>query len=197
MVDRVGDGDLTEPFACEGPVPLDAVCDGEWPLIELESATFFGVEPFETLTNPFDVVCIPLSSGRILLSIRRLRFLSGLRFWPSTLGLVPSTSSGPVPFKSVVNESLGAMGDEWRRRRRELRVLERCAAGADCGGFVESDDNTATRIEGVEWGEEWSVLVDSSARSGMAGWSVVEGVLFVMFSSARSTERQSRWTWQE
>lgn len=63
-------------------MPFDAVCEGEWPFMELDRGAFFGVEPLEMLAKPFDVVCAPLSSGRILLSTKRLRFVGGPWFGP-------------------------------------------------------------------------------------------------------------------
>ena len=90
------------------------------------------------------------------------------------------------------------MGDERRRRRRELRIGGTSFAGTDCDGFPGSDDNTAARIEGFGLGKELSVLVDMSGLFGVIGSSVVDGaVVFGIFSSARSTERQSRRTWRE
>lgn len=105
MGERTGEGDLTEPYDCEGAVPFDAGCDGEWPLMEFDSATFFGVEPLEMLAKPFDVVRVPLSSGRILLSTKRLRFVGRLRYGPSVLGSVLSTASAPITSDPAVNRS--------------------------------------------------------------------------------------------
>jgi hypothetical protein len=200
MGERAGNGDLTEPFVCESPVPFDAGCDGEWPLMEVERATFFGVEPFEMLAKPFDVACVLLSSDRILLSTKRLRFVGGFRSGLLTLEPNVSTSSAQAAFESVVSEcprESWMPGDEWRRRR-ELRVLGSSSTSADCGAGALSDGNTASRIEVVECETECSVLVDWSGRFGMSRSLVAAGAeLFRVLSSARSTERQGRRTWRE
>ena len=125
MGERTGDGDLTEPLVCEGPAPFEMGRDGECPLMELDTAIFLGVEPFEILANPFDVVCIPLSSGRMLFLARRLRFARGRCSGPSTLGPGISAPRTLAVRKPGVSESApkpsGIPGDEWRRlRRREL-----------------------------------------------------------------------------
>jgi hypothetical protein len=205
MGDRAGDGDLTDPLVCECPVPFDVGCDGECPLMELDTATFLGVEPFEMLANPFDVVRVPLSSGRMLFSAKRLRFAGGLCSGPPTLGPGISAPSTPIALEPAVNESApkpsdlwGEMGDERRRRRRELRGTGSWSAGAACDRFAGSVGNTMARMERVEVGNESSVSVDWSGLLGMSGSSVADGaVLFGMLSSARSTERQSRRTWRE
>jgi hypothetical protein len=163
---------LTEPLECKGAVPFDAGCDGEWPLTELESASFFGVEPLETLANPFDAVCVPLPSGRILGSTKRLRLVGGLCSGPpvprfSVPGSVLPTPSLPVTSGSAavkrsplkLRDLVGGMGDDRRRRRRELRVEGWSSTGTLCEGMVGSDGNTAARIEVVELGKEVSVIV--------------------------------------
>jgi hypothetical protein len=169
--------------------------------MEVERATFFGVEPFEMLAKPFDVACVLLSSDRILLSTKRLRFVGGFRSGLLTLEPNVSTSSAQDTFDSVVSEcprESWMPGDEWRRRRRrELRVPESSSTGTDCGAGALSNGNTASRIEGIECGTECSVLVDWSGRFGMTRSSVAAGVeLLEVLSSARSTERQGRRTWR-
>ena len=189
---------MTEPFDCEGPVPFDAGCDGEWPLMELDNATFFGVEPLEILANPFDVICVPLSSGRMLLSAKRLRFAGRLRSGPLTVEpvlSVLSTASVPIPSSSAINKSAPKpsdvswdMGDERCRLRREPRVPGSWSTGALCAAIVVLGVNTVARIEDVGFGKEGSVSEEACRRVGMAGSSVVDGaVVFGMFSSARST----------
>lgn len=175
--------------------------------MELDTATFLGVEPFEMLVNPFDVVRVPLSSGRMLFSAKRLRFAGGLCSGPPTLGPGISAPSAPNALEPAVNESapkpsdlLGEVGDERRRRRRrrELRGTGSWSAGAACDRFAGSVGNTVARMERVEVGNEPSVSVGWSGLLGMSGSSVADGaVLFGMLSSARSTERQSRRTWRE
>lgn len=116
-----------------------------------------------------------------------------------------STRSAPVAFDSASNEASpklgdlsGLMGEEVRRRRRELRVVGEISAGMGWIGAARSVGNTAARIEVVGLGKEWSVLVDRSGRFGVTGWSVADGaVVFGILSSARSTERQSRRTWRD
>ena len=51
------------------------------------------------------------------------------------------------------------MGDDRRRRRRELRVVGWGSAGILCEGLVGSVGNTAARIEIVELGKEVSMIV--------------------------------------
>lgn len=198
---------MTEPFDCEGPVPFDASCDGEWPLMELDNANFFGVEPLEMLTNPFDVICVPLSSGRMLLSTKRLRFAGRLRSGLSTVEPVlslASTASVLIPTGSAINKSPPKrsdvswdMGDERRRLRREPRVPGSWSTGTLCEAIVVLGDNTVARIEDVGFGKEGSVSEEACRGVEMAGSSVVDGVVvFGILSSARSTGRQCRRTWR-
>lgn len=166
MGERAGDGDLTEPFVREGPVPFGAGSDGERPLIELVTAAFFGVEPLEMLAYPFDIVCIPLSFGRILYSTKRLRLVDGLEPGLSTTESVVSTAPAPVSYDSAVDELPTTLSNlvwatsEDRRRRRELRVMGGWSTGTNSDEVARSDTNTAARIEGVGSGKCWSVLID-------------------------------------
>ena len=164
MGERAGDGDFTEPFVCDGSVPLDADCDGEWPLMELDSAAFLGVEPLEMLAYPFDVICIPLLSGRILFSTKR--FVGGLAPGLSTVESLELNPAVPVSYGSAANkwpttpwDLSGDTGDD-RRRRRELRVTEIWSMGTRSERAARSDENTAEIIEDVGFGKCWSVLVD-------------------------------------
>lgn len=171
--------------------------------MELDNASFFGVEPLDMLANPFDVICVALSSGRMLLSARRLRFADRLRAGLPTVEAVVLTAVS-IPSGSAVTKSAPKpsdvswdTGDERRRRRRELRGLRSWSAGALCKANVGSGDNTAARMEDVGFGKEGSVSVEGCRKVGMAGSSVVDGaVVFRIFSSARSTERQRRRTWR-
>jgi hypothetical protein len=108
--------------------------------MELDVASFFGVEPLEMLTNPFDVLCVLLSSGRMLFSPKRLRFVGGLCSGLSTLGPVLSAVSTPVVLEAAANEYppessdlSGDVGDDWRRRRREVRRVGGWSTGTLCG----------------------------------------------------------------
>lgn len=104
--------------------------------------------------------------------------------------LVSSINREPARKPSALT---GEMADERRRRRRELRIGESSFTERGCARFPGSDDNTAARIEGVGLGKELSVLRDRFGSVGVIGSSLVGGAVAVgMFSSARSTERQSR-----
>ena len=91
------------------------------------------------------------------------------------------------------------MDDEWRRRlRREAWGKGDWSTGTACDEFAGTVGNTAARMEEVGVGKKLSVLEERSGLFGMNGSSMAErAVLFGMFSSARSTERQSRRTWRK
>lgn len=67
---------MAVPFDWEDPEPLTV--RGGWPLSEVDECGFFGVEPFAMEENPLETECSEASTGRILVSSKRLRLRGGL-----------------------------------------------------------------------------------------------------------------------
>ena len=171
---------------------------------------FFGVEPFARDENPLETECSDASTGRILVSSKRLRLCGGLSvpapgcslLFSKALGLPRVLNDGKASVPLVLNAGIA---EERRRRRR--RVL----GGGDCSSAVgdgrvegrlcwsrESEVDACNTTGGIELdgvGEEVSVLLERFGAVEVDGSSVMIGEGLVMESSARSKWRQSRHFW--
>ena len=196
---------MTIPFEWEDPDPLTVL--GVWPLSEADVWCFFGVEPFARDGNPLDTECSVASTGRILVSSKRLRLCGGLFLSASGGSLLSSEVLRPPRVLSGASASVRLvlkLGTAEERRRRRRRLL----AGGNCSsavgdGQVEgmlccskgSEVGACNTTEGIEVdgvGEEVPVLLEGFGAVEVDGSSVMIGEEFWVASSARSKWRRSR-----
>jgi hypothetical protein len=114
---------------------------GVWPLSEADVWAFFGVDPFASGENPLETECSEVSTGRILVSSKRLRLCGGL-FLPASSGSLFSLGApGPPRVLNAPNDSVPVVlnpgtAEERRRRRRRLLGDSNCSSAVG-GVWVE------------------------------------------------------------
>ena len=161
---------------------------------------FLGVDPFASGENPLETECSEVSTGRILVSSKRLRLCGGL-FLPASSGSLFSLEAlGPPRVLDAPNASLLVVlnpgtAEERRRRRRRLLSGSNCSSAVGdvwvgdraCGSKCWEVDSCNTiggiEVEGV-WEEE-PVLLEELGAVEVDGSSVMIGVEVGVASSAR------------
>ena len=172
---------------------------------------FFGVEPFAREEKPLDTECSEASTGRILVSSKRLRLCGGLCLSASGSSRFSSEVAGPARVRNAANASVRLVfnpGTAEERRRRRRRLLDGGGNGSSAVGEGQAEGelcrsresevegcNTTGGIEVDGVGEEVSVLLEKFRAVEVDGSSVMIGEELMVNSSARSKWRQSRHFW--
>jgi hypothetical protein len=183
---------------------------GVRPLSEADAWDFFGVEPFAREENPLETECSEASTGRMLVSSKRLRLCGGLFLPASGCSLLSSEVSGPPRVLNAANASVRLVlnpGTAEERRRRRRRLLgggngsSAVGDGWEVGGLCWSEGSevgACNTTGGTEVGRVWekvAVLLERFGAVEVDGSSVMIGDEFWVAWSAWSIGGLRRHFW--